>query len=87
MCLAVPGKIIKIADAESDPLLGRLATVDFQGSTVEVSLNLTPDAAEGDWVLVHAGYAINRLEEEEAQEVWEYLRELEISAPGEPEEA
>jgi hydrogenase expression/formation protein HypC len=87
MCLAVPGKIIKIADTQSDPLLGRLATVDFQGSTVEVSLSLTPDAAEGDWVLVHAGYAINRLEEEEAQEVWEYLRELEISAPGEPEEA
>ena len=72
MCLAVPGKILTITNDEADPL-GQLAAVDFQGSRVEVSLAMTPDAQVGDWILVHAGFAIARLEESEARETWEYL--------------
>ncbi len=67
MCLAVPGKIIERRETDG--------TVDFQGSRIDVSLLMTPDAREGSWVLVHAGYAINELDEEEALETWGYLKE------------
>jgi len=75
MCLAVPGKIIEIKDTAADPALGRTGTVDFQGSKVEASLAMTPDAGVGDWVLVHAGFAITQLDETEALETFESLRE------------
>lgn len=72
MCLAVPGKIIVVKESGNE---FRSGTVDFQGSEVQVSLNLVPEAEEGDWVLVHAGYAISTLEETEALETWQYLKE------------
>ena len=65
MCLAVPGRIIDQRGTE--------ATVDFQGSRVDVSLILTPEASVDDWVLVHAGFAISQLDEAEALETWSYL--------------
>ena len=70
MCLAVPGQIIECA--------GESATVDFQGSRVAVSLAFTPEAGLGDWVLVHAGFALTQLDEREARETWEYLHEAEV---------
>jgi len=73
MCLGVPGKILEIAGEPADAAPGPIAAVDFQGSRVEVSLAMTPEAAVGDWVLVHAGFAITRLDEDEARETWEYL--------------
>ena len=66
MCLAVPGKIIECRDNE--------AVVDFQGNRMTVSKLLTPEAAIGDWVLVHAGFAISTIEEKDALETWDYLR-------------
>lgn len=78
MCLAVPGKIEKIKETIKGEIIGRIATVDFQGSTLDVGLDFTPDAGVGDWILVHAGYAINQIDEKEAREVWEYLREIEV---------
>jgi len=66
MCLAVPGKIIK-RDEE-------LATVDLQGNRMEISCVLTPEASLGDWVLVHAGFAISMVSEQDALETWGYLR-------------
>jgi len=91
MCLAVPGKIAEITDAPDDPVGGRVAAVDFQGSRVEVSLAMTPEAEPGDWVLVHAGFAITLLDEDEARETWEYLdagglgvMPEELKAPGQP---
>ena len=72
MCLAVPGKILDVA--ESDKVVtGPVATVDFQGSRMEVSLAITPEAGPGDWVLVHAGFALTVLEEADARQTWEYL--------------
>ncbi len=72
MCLAVPGKIIQI---EEDASIVRMATIDFQGTRVEASLAMTPDANMGDWVLVHAGFAIAQLDEQEAIDTFDALRE------------
>ncbi len=85
MCLAVPGKILDVKENVVDPALGRTAMVDFQGSRVEASLAMTPEAGLGDWVLVHAGFAIAQLDEEEARETFESLREALIEAPPEME--
>ena len=85
MCLAMPGKLIAVAPAASDGG-GADGTVDFQGSRVDVSLAFTPDARVGDWLLVHAGFAINRLDEAEAREVWDLLRHDERLANSMPRE-
>ena len=76
MCLAVPGKIIAIHQVSQDDPGGATGTVDFQGSRIDVSLIMTPEAQAGDWVLVHAGFALNTLDEKDAQETWDYLRQM-----------
>ena len=72
MCLAIPGKIIEVKSA-ADSAPGPLATVDFNGSRLEASLAMTPDAGVGDWVLVHAGFALTVMDEAEAQRTFESL--------------
>lgn len=74
MCLAVPGRILSID--ESDATL-RMAKVQFGGVTKEISLALTPEAQEGQYVLVHAGMAISVVDEYEAQKILEELAVLE----------
>ena len=74
MCLAVPGKIIELTETDGDPVTGRIAIVDMQGSRIEASLAMTPEAEIGDWVLVHAGFALAVLDEDEARETWEALQ-------------
>lgn len=86
MCLAVPGKIVEILapDDQSGAGVGPVAAVDFQGSRVDVSLAMAPDAGVGQWVLVHAGFAISLLDEDEARQTWEYLQEAGVGEmPGE----
>ena len=80
MCLAVPGKIIEITSVkEAAPsAAGPLGIVDFQGSRVEASLAMTPNAGVGDWVLVHAGFAIAQLDDQEARETFESIAEAMI---------
>ncbi|MGF7185927.1 hydrogenase expression/formation protein HypC [Desulfitispora alkaliphila] len=68
MCLAVPLKIIEIKD--------KMATGELETIKREVSIALTPNAKVGDWVLVHAGYAIQIIEESEADETIKLLKEL-----------
>ena len=80
MCLAVPGKIVEIRQSGEDPVAGNVATVDFQGSRLDVSLAFTPEAEKGDWVLVHAGFALNVLDEADAMETWDYLRAIEAES-------
>lgn len=70
MCLAVPGKILALHE-------GAQATVDMMGATRSASVRLTPDAAVGDYVLVHAGFAIEVIDAEQARETIEILRDLE----------
>jgi len=74
MCVAVPGRIIEIREGNTGPTGGNVGTVDFQGTRIEVGLVFTPEAREGDWVLVHAGFALNVLDEEDARETWQYLK-------------
>ncbi len=69
MCLAVPGKIISAK--------GHNAVADLHGNEVPVSTILVPDAEPGDWVLVHAGFAIQRLEPGEAQQTFSVIKDLE----------
>lgn len=82
MCLAVPGKILDVLESNGP---GRMGTVDFQGTRIEVSLAVVPEAGAGDWVLVHAGVAIARLEAEDALETWKYLREAGMTLDQEQE--
>ena len=74
MCLAIPGKIASISG--EDPLL-RTGKVDFGGILKEANLAYVPEAKVGDYVIVHVGFAISRVDEEEARQVFEYLREME----------
>ena len=73
MCLAVPGRITSVTD---DPPLMRRARVEFGGILKDISLAFVPEAAVGDYVLVHVGFAISKINEEEASRVFEYLREI-----------
>jgi hydrogenase expression/formation protein HypC len=74
MCLAVPGKVISIS---GDEPLSRTAKVNFGGILKEVSLACVPEAVVGDYVIVHVGFALSRLDEDEAQKVFSYLKSME----------
>ncbi|MBP1596636.1 MAG: hydrogenase assembly chaperone hypC/hupF [Acidobacteria bacterium] len=84
MCLAVPGKIVSI---EGDDPVFRSARVSFGGVIKQVNLAYVPDAGIGDWVLVHVGFALNTIDEEEANQVFEYLRQIGDLGEMENEEA
>ncbi len=74
MCLGIPGKIISVED---NPLGVRMGKVSFGGIIKECCLAFTPEAQVGDYVIVHVGFALSRLDEEEAQLTLEALAELE----------
>ncbi|CAM4421953.1 MULTISPECIES: HypC/HybG/HupF family hydrogenase formation chaperone [Flavobacteriaceae] len=74
MCLAIPGKI-KSIELQYDGRV-RMAKVSFGGITKEASLEMLPDADIGDYVLVHVGVAISKVDEEEAQKTFKYLEEI-----------
>jgi hydrogenase expression/formation protein HypC len=68
MCLAIPALIKSIK--------GQQAEADIEGVTREISLQLTPEAKVGDYVLLHTGYAISIIDAEEAEETLKILREM-----------
>lgn len=73
MCLAIPGKIISIfSDPQTDAVF-KQGKVSFGGIIKEVNLCMVPEAVVGDYVLVHVGVAISRIDEDEAQKTFEYL--------------
>lgn len=74
MCLAIPGKIKSIDTLYNGTV--RMAKVSFGGIIKEASLEMLPDAQPGDYVLVHVGVAISRVDEEEAAKTFEYLKEI-----------
>jgi hydrogenase expression/formation protein HypC len=84
MCLGIPGKVTTIT---ASPIGMTMGKVSFGGISKEVCLAYVPEVQVGDYVIVHAGFAISQLDEQEAMEVFEYLRqmdelaELEISQP------
>lgn len=73
MCLAVPGKIISLT--EDDPL-ARMGTIDFSGIHKDISLAYLPEAQVNDYVIVHAGFAISIIDQEEAQASLKAFQEL-----------
>ncbi len=77
MCLAVPGKIVSTSGDEGDPLM-RMAKVSFGGVVKDVSLAYVPEAKVGEYVIVHVGFALNRLDEQEALKLLEEIQALEI---------
>jgi hydrogenase expression/formation protein HypC len=81
MCLAIPGKVTSITG--EDPM-ARMGKIEFGGILKEASLAFVPEAKIGDYVIVHAGFALSRLDEAEANEVFEYLRQMEELSELEP---
>ena len=72
MCLAVPGKILTVTEGDG---LTRSGRVSFGGVVREVNLAFVPEAAVGDYVMVHVGFAISRVDEQEAERIFDYLAE------------
>jgi hydrogenase expression/formation protein HypC len=70
MCLAVPAQIVSI-----DGLEGH---ADLHGNEIPICIALVPEAVAGDWVLIHAGFAIQRLDAQDAQQTWSVLSDLEL---------
>ncbi len=74
MCLAIPGRILEVQENANELL--RTARVDFSGVVKNVSLACTPQARIGEYVLVHAGMALETIDEEEARRTLELFEEL-----------
>ena len=74
MCLAIPGRVVAISGSEG---FDRRGTVDFDGARQEVSLAYLPETKTGDYILVHVGFALTRLDPEEAERILREIRELE----------
>jgi len=69
MCLAIPGRVVKLKDM-------MMAEVEIGGVTRKVSLSLLPEAQVGNYVLVHAGFAIEKIDEKEAEETMKLLNQM-----------
>ena len=72
MCLAVPGKIVSISENEGL----KMAKVNFAGVVKEVCVDWVPDPKIGEYVLVHVGFALNKIDEEDAKETLKILKEM-----------
>jgi hydrogenase expression/formation protein HypC len=73
MCLAVPGKIVSVEG--DDPIL-RAGKVNFGGVIKQVNLSYVPEAKVNDYVIVHVGFALSIVDEEEAEQVFKYLKTI-----------
>ena len=73
MCLGIPGKIVETFQRDELPM----AKVEFGGIIKDICLAYTPDAQLGQYVLVHVGFAINEIDEAEAQEIFQYIEQIE----------
>ncbi len=74
MCLGIPGKIVEITSDENS--LMPMGKVDFGGVVREVCLGYVPEAGVGDYVVVHVGFAISKLDEAEAQDTMALMEEV-----------
>lgn len=80
MCLAIPGKLMSIEG--TDPM-ERTGKVSFGGIIKEVNLAYVPEAKIGDYLITHVGFALSIVDEEEANEIFTYLKEMEECAEAE----
>jgi hydrogenase expression/formation protein HypC len=72
MCLAIPGKILSIEDGTE----ARMANISFNGIIKKVSLEILPEAKIDDYVLVHVGVAISKVDEKEANKTYQFLKDF-----------
>ncbi len=79
MCLGVPGKVVSI---EENPLGITMGKVSFGGIIKDVCLAYVPDVQVGDYVVVHVGFAISKIDEEQAKAVFELLEQIEEQKEG-----
>lgn len=80
MCLGIPGKVIEIYNRDSLPM----GKVEFGGIVKETCLAYVPEVQVGDFVIVHVGFAISRIDEAEANEIFSYLQQInELDGVGE----
>ncbi len=82
MCLGIPGKVIEIFERDALPM----ARVEFGGIVKETCLAYTPEAKVGDYVIVHVGFAISRVDEAEAEEIFSYLQQIEAAETAETDQ-
>ena len=86
MCLAVPGLIVEVSELGDN----RMGTVQFAGIARQICLDFVPEANPGDYVIVHVGFAITRVDAEEARRTFDLLEKMgllaeeELAAEGEP---
>jgi hydrogenase expression/formation protein HypC len=73
MCLAIPGKVLSIS---GDEPLTRMGRIDFSGVIKPASLAYVPEVQVGDYVIVHVGFALSKVDEAEAQKVFAYLKQM-----------
>ncbi len=73
MCLGIPGRIVEVHQQDDLPM----GKVEFGGILKEVCLAYTPEAQVGDYVIVHVGFAISRVDEAEAEEIFSYVKQIE----------
>jgi hydrogenase expression/formation protein HypC len=78
MCLAIPGKVLSI-DTATEPVMGK---VSFGGVVKDICLDWTPEVQAGQYVIVHVGFAISTMDEREALETLELLRQMESGQGG-----
>jgi len=74
MCLAIPGKIESIT---GDEPMARMGRINFGGVVKEACLAYVPEVKIGDYVIVHVGFALSKVDEDEAHKVFEYLKQME----------
>ncbi len=84
MCLGIPGKVVETYE-EHDVLMGK---VDFGGVSKQICLSMTPDVQEGQYVIVHVGFALQVIDEAEARQIFAFLEamdDLDELSVGNPE--
>jgi hydrogenase expression/formation protein HypC len=81
MCLAIPGRVVEIHQSNGI----RMARVDFGGITRDACLEYVPETQPGEYVMVHVGFAIARVDEEEAARTYKYLEEMDQLGDLEPD--
>jgi len=87
MCLGIPGKVVEVSEPDQDSVM-RMGKVEFGGISKEVCLAYLPEVQVGDYVLVHVGFAISKVDEEEAAEIFSYIEQLgELSEANDPFDA
>lgn len=73
MCLGIPGKVLEVFQSEGAVPMGK---IDFGGITKEICLVYLPEVVAGDYVLVHVGFAISKIDEAEAAEIFSFIEQI-----------